>query len=87
MNYTENYHPPQWVKSDRIMMEDFNQMCADIEAGLSQTAQATEEFGQTSGDGNKLLSRQLIRLAYNQYLAAPPSRNSWGCSIRTPSET
>ena len=37
MNYTENYHLPQWVKSDRVLMEDFNRMCADIEAGLSQT--------------------------------------------------
>ena len=36
MNYTEKYHLPQWVETDRIMMEDFNQMCADIEAGLSE---------------------------------------------------
>ena len=70
MNYTENYHLPQWVKSDRIMMEDFNQMCADIEAGLSKTAQAAEEFGQTGDARDNLLTRQLIRLAYNQYLAA-----------------
>ena len=35
MNYTEKYHLPQWVKTDRIMMDDFNQMCADIEAGLA----------------------------------------------------
>ena len=35
MNYTTNYHLPQWVKTDRIMMDDFNQMCADIEAGLT----------------------------------------------------
>ena len=41
MNYTTNYHLPQWVESDRIMMEDFNQMCADMEAGLSSNAQAT----------------------------------------------
>ena len=38
MNYTEKYHLPQWVKEDRIMMEDFNQMCADMEAGLGKTA-------------------------------------------------
>ena len=38
MNYTEKYHLPQWVKDDRIMMDDFNQMCADIEAGLAKTA-------------------------------------------------
>ena len=39
MNYTEKYHLPQWVKEDRIMMEDFNRMCSDMEAGLSKTAQ------------------------------------------------
>ena len=35
MNYTPNHHLPQWVKSDRIMMDDFNQMCKDIESGLN----------------------------------------------------
>ena len=34
MNYTQNHHLPQWVKSDRVRMEDFNQMSKDIEAGL-----------------------------------------------------
>ena len=38
MNYTKNHHLPQWEKTDRIMMEDFNQMCADMEAGLDKTA-------------------------------------------------
>ncbi len=37
MNYTTNYHLPQWVESDRILMEDFNQAMADIDEGLSQT--------------------------------------------------
>ena len=40
MNYTTNYHLPQWVETDRIMMEDFNQMCEDIESGLTSNAQA-----------------------------------------------
>ena len=39
MQYTKNYHLPQWVKEDRIMMNDFNQMCADMEAGLNKNAQ------------------------------------------------
>ncbi len=38
MNYTENYHLPQWEETDRIMRTDFNQMCADIESGLTRTA-------------------------------------------------
>ena len=40
MNYTEKYHLPQWEKTDRIMMEDFNRMCADVEEGLRETAAA-----------------------------------------------
>lgn len=43
MNYTEKYHLPQWVKEDRVMMDDFNQMCADMEAGLNQNAQAAAD--------------------------------------------
>ena len=38
MNYTEKYHLPQWEETDRIMRTDFNQMCADMEAGLTKTA-------------------------------------------------
>ena len=40
MNYTEKYHLPQWVETDRVMMRDFNQMCRDIDAGLDRNAQA-----------------------------------------------
>ena len=35
MNYTTNYHLPQWVESDRILMEDFNEAMESIEEGLS----------------------------------------------------
>ena len=31
MNYTTNYHLPQWVESDRILMEDFNEAMESIE--------------------------------------------------------
>ena len=41
MNYTPNYRLPQWEKPDRIMMDDFNRMCANIEAGLTGGADAT----------------------------------------------
>ena len=44
MNYTKNYHLPQWVKSDRIMMDDFNRMCQDMENGLL-TVKAEAESG------------------------------------------
>ena len=44
MNYTEKYHLPQWKKEDRIMMDDFNQMCRDMEAGLKETLASAAEL-------------------------------------------
>ena len=38
MNYTKNYRLPQWVKEDRIMMDDFNAMNSSIESGMTKTA-------------------------------------------------
>ena len=32
MNYTENYQLPQWVESDRVLMEDFNDAMEKIDA-------------------------------------------------------
>ena len=43
MNYTKNYHLPQWDENDRIMRADFNQMCADMENGLLKTARGAAE--------------------------------------------
>lgn len=51
MDYTKNHHLPQWVKSDRIMMDDFNQMCRDIEAGLNKSQ------SNISGVENRLIER------------------------------
>ena len=39
MNYTPNYQLPQWEKTDRIMMEDFNESNQKIEAGLEEKAE------------------------------------------------
>ncbi len=46
MNYTTNYHLPQWDETDRIMRTDFNQMCADMEAGLNANANAAEKAAE-----------------------------------------
>lgn len=35
MNYTTNYHLPQWAETDRIMMEDFNDAMETIDQGLA----------------------------------------------------
>lgn len=70
MQYTENYHLPQWVKSDRIMMQDFNQMCADLEAGMTENAQTAAEVRQNSAALDQKTLARLQRIAYNQYSAA-----------------
>ena len=42
MNYTTNYHLPQWVEEDRILMEDFNDAMADIDQGLQGAKTAAD---------------------------------------------
>lgn len=71
MNYTENYHLPQWVKTDRIMMDDFNAAMASLEDGLT-TAQATADeavrlpyaAGSYVGNGVSLWDGQDINLGF-----------------------
>ena len=43
MNYTTNYHLPQWMETDRIRMEDFNQAMADIDEGIAEERSARQE--------------------------------------------
>lgn len=42
MNYTRNYHLPQWVKSDRVMMDDFNDAMSALETGLTNAQAAAD---------------------------------------------
>lgn len=78
MDHTKNYHLPQWVKTDRIMMEDFNQMCANIESGLSKNAasaaaadkKAETETARVAGEAENRAFDRICRLAYNHYRAA-----------------
>ena len=34
MNYTTNYHLPQWVETDRLLMDDFNDAYSAIDTAL-----------------------------------------------------
>ena len=56
MEYTTNYHLPQWVETDRIMMGDFNEAMSSIEEGMSSNAVAAAEkpyvVGSYIGDGS-----------------------------------
>ena len=42
MNYTQNYHLPQWVESDRVLMEDFNDACVTLENTLTDHGQTLD---------------------------------------------
>ena len=70
MKYTEKYHLPQWVKEDRIMMEDFNQMCSDIEAGLERnTAEAVRANAQTAAEAANALAQAAAKAAADAQMA------------------
>ncbi len=56
MHYTTNYKLPQWVETDRIMMEDFNDAMEKIEEGLTAGKTAAEE-------GQQALSESLAALS------------------------
>ena len=74
MNYTTNYHLPQWVESDRIMMEDFNDAMASIDEGLAECPFVS---GTYRGNGNTqtitLGFRPSLLILIGDYKAATPS--------------
>ena len=48
MEYTTNYHLPQWVETDRIMMEDFNDAMSGIDGGINEAKEAAEAAQDTA---------------------------------------
>lgn len=60
MEYTKNYHLPQWEETDRVMRTDFNQMCADIESGLTQTAEDGSEAKTLTWDALLRAGRRVM---------------------------
>ena len=50
MNYTQNYQLNQWEKTDRVLMEDFNEDNAKIDAALSGMPRIAT--GSYKGNGN-----------------------------------
>ena len=55
MNYTANYQLPQWVETDRILMDDFNDSYEKIDAALKTNADglSAETAARTAGDAAK----------------------------------
>ena len=48
MTYTKKFHLPQWVKSDYVRMEDFNDAMARIESGLTTVLKKAEDAIQAA---------------------------------------
>ena len=61
MNYTQNYQLPQWVETDRILMDDFNDMTSALEEALSGIREDVDT--NTAGLGN-LLNGRVYMTAY-----------------------
>lgn len=65
MNYTEKYHLPQWVKTDRIMMEDFNAAMAGIEKGLSDSKTEISKNQSAAENSESKIWNAMTRCARN----------------------
>ena len=55
LNYTENYQLPQWVESDRVLMDDFNSLNSKLDETLLDLEQRKSEFNLLK---QETLSRQ-----------------------------
>jgi len=78
MEYTKNYHLPQWAEEDRIMMTDFNQAMTDVESAIDQAVESARQ-------GQESMQEQL-----NEELAALENAIGFGghnCRIETGSYT
>jgi len=62
MEYTTNYHLPQWVETDRIMMEDFNQAMANLDAGLSSAKSVADSAKSIAEEGNEKIPSLEMRM-------------------------
>lgn len=83
MNYTTNYHLPQWVEEDRISMEDFNQMCEGIDEGLTEIKTEAEDKGYVIGSYVGNGGTQTIGLGFRPSFLFIGSSNS-ATSSRNP---
>ena len=64
MEYTTNYHLPQWVESDRIMMGDFNEAMSNLEGGIT-TAQEAADAAQSAADNAQNTADTIAGNAYS----------------------
>ena len=85
MNYTANYQLPQWVETDRIMMDDFNEMACKIDSGLKYLSRPTFKAAVLdSYDGSEDIS---IDLGRQPAMVMVGNRLGWTNIITTSSST
>ena len=89
MNYTNNYHLPQWVESDRILMEDFNDAFETIDTAMSATDERKKQVDFTDpydfgGSGIGVINvHQRIQLSFGkQYGLTIESEPDEGTRVR-----
>ena len=78
MNYTTNYHLPQWVEEDRIMMGDFNEAMTNIDQSIAEEAasqaEAIANLEQSTGQAQGQLKADFLdrmrRSGYDLYQVA-----------------
>ena len=78
MNYTTNYHLPQWVEEDRIMMGDFNEAMTNIDQSIAEEAasqaEAIASLEQSTGQAQGQLKADFLdrmrRSGYDLYQVA-----------------
>ncbi len=66
MDYTNNYHLPQWVKSDRIMMDDFNNAMSAIDSGI-KSAQNAANSAKSAASAAQNAANAAKNTAQNAY--------------------
>ena len=75
MNYTENYHLPQWEETDRVLRTDFNNAMDSIETGLTLSYSPDNPLytvGTYTGDG----ANQKITLGFKPQFVIVSGVNS-----------
>ena len=84
MNYTANYHLPQWVETDRILMEDFNDMASTLDAALDGLREDvdTNDAAQTAA----LAAKGNCQLYTATYTGTGNYGSSKKCTLTFPGE-
>ena len=82
MNYTQNYHLPQWVETDRILMDDFNDAYSAIDAALKTNADGLS--AETAARESAVAAKGNCRMFLTTYTGTGAYGQSSPCSVTFP---